>query len=457
MRQRLLDAPYDGWVSPATAFDRLFTGESRAVFLDCGIHAKSGISVVASGSRLVTADVASNTITVDGASVPGTIFDFLRAQPAIPDDGVGFRLGWAGWLGYGLGAQTLSRPTVSNRAPEPGSKHPDAALLYIDRAITFDHATGTVTLLALGDGWSGELGRWRETVTATLSEATEPKIAVTHVASVAEWAYSDAEYLEMIRECQRRIHAGDAYQLCLTNEVRVKTSKQNHFETYQALRLSSPTHHGSYFTADGITLLSASPEQFLVVSPAGLIESKPIKGTAPRGSTIEEDERLTEQLLASDKERAENLMIVDLVRNDIAKVSEIGSVSVPSLLAVETYAHVHQLVSTVQGQLKRGLTAVDAVAACFPAGSMTGAPKHSAVSILEGLERRARGVYAGAFGYFGLNGRVDLAMIIRTIVFDRHAATIGAGGGITALSVPEDELAEVKLKAAALLAVLKSA
>jgi para-aminobenzoate synthetase component 1 len=145
------------------------------------------------------------------------------------------------------------------------------------------------------------------------------------------------------------------------------------------------------------------------------------------------------------------------VRNDIAKVSEIGSVSVPSLLAVETYAQVHQLVSTVQGQLKQGLTAVDAVAACFPAGSMTGAPKHSAVSILEGLERRARGVYAGAFGYFGLNGRVDLAMIIRTIVFDQHGATIGAGGGITALSVPKDELAEVKLKAAALLAVLKSA
>jgi len=147
-------------------------------------------------------------------------------------------------------------------------------------------------------------------------------------------------------------------------------------------------------------------------------------------------------------------MIVDLMRNDIGRVSEVGSVTVPRLLAVETYAHVHQLVSTVRGRLAAGLTGVDAVRACFPAGSMTGAPKHSAVTILDRLEHRARGVYAGAFGYFGLDGRIELSMVIRSILLDADGASIGTGGGITALSVPAEELAEVKLKSAALLAVL---
>jgi anthranilate synthase component 1 len=147
-------------------------------------------------------------------------------------------------------------------------------------------------------------------------------------------------------------------------------------------------------------------------------------------------------------------MIVDLMRNDIGRISKVGSVSVTSLLGVESYAQVHQLVSTVQGELADGLTGIDAIAACFPAGSMTGAPKQSATAILDGLERRARGIYAGAFGYLGLDGAVDLAMVIRSIVIDEHGSTVGTGGGITALSVPTEELAEAKLKAEALLRVL---
>ena len=163
---------------------------------------------------------------------------------------------------------------------------------------------------------------------------------------------------------------------------------------------------------------------------------------------------LRPELLESEKERAENLMIVDLMRNDIGRISRTGSVGVPSLLAVESYAQVHQLVSTVRGHLAAGLDGIDAVMSCFPAGSMTGAPKLSATRIVDRLENRARGIYSGAFGYFGVDGRVELAMVIRSIVIDPHGATVGAGGGITALSVPADELAEVKLKAEALLAVL---
>jgi anthranilate/para-aminobenzoate synthase component I len=257
----------------------------------------------------------------------------------------------------------------------------------------------------------------------------------------------------MVKACQAAIVEGDAYQLCLTTEASVDVSPDP-LATYLALRAASPTHHGALLRAGDVSLLSASPEQFLTVSPDGVVETRPIKGTRPRGVDSATDEALRDELESSDKERAENLMIVDLMRNDIGRISKVGTVGVTSLLAVESYAQVHQLVSTVRGELADGLDAIDAIAACFPAGSMTGAPKRSATLILDGLEQRARGIYSGAFGYVGLDGAVDLAMVIRSIVIDPLGSTVGTGGGITALSVPAEELEETRVKAAALLAVL---
>jgi para-aminobenzoate synthetase component I len=181
------------------------------------------------------------------------------------------------------------------------------------------------------------------------------------------------------------------------------------------------------------------------------VRTKPIKGTRPRGATLADDLRLRAELEASEKERAENVMIVDLMRNDLGRVCVTGSVGVRHLLEVESYAQVHQLVSTVEGRLRPGLTAIDAVGAAFPAGSMTGAPKLSAMRILAGLEQGPRGVYAGCFGVLAADGSADLAMVIRSLRFRDGTVTIGAGGGITALSVPEEELEEVQVKAAALL------
>jgi para-aminobenzoate synthetase component 1 len=451
MRRRLLEAPLTGWIDPARVFAALYARQSRAVWLDSGVHAESGMSCLAAGSRLVTASVGDGTVTVGGRATTGEILDFLQAElePASEGDGEGFGLGWVGWLGYELRAQTMGTP------PRTGSRYPDAALLFVDRAIVFDHAERSMRLVALGDGWTGELEAWRRSTIAELSLARDldPGVRPAAAAPAVTWAYSDDDYLRMIRECQAAIVAGDAYQICLTTEVRVDV-RPDPLETYLALRAASPTHHGSLFVIEGAALLSSSPEQFLSVSTAGIIESRPIKGTRRRGSDPREDAALAIELESSDKERAENLMIVDLMRNDIGRVSAVGSVSVTSLLAVESYAQVHQLVSTVRGQLAPGLTGIDAVRACFPAGSMTGAPKYGAVSILDRLENRARGVYAGAFGYFGLDGRIDLAMVIRSIILDADGATIGTGGGITALSVPEEELDEVRLKAAVLLAVL---
>jgi len=430
---RVLRHPLGRWVEPAQAWASLLTDEPNSFWLDSGQDA--GVSYLGAGSRLLSGP---------------DVFTALKAQLATnrlaDDTGPGFSLGWVGWLGYELRATTIG--TSVARA----SRYPVSALMFADRALAFDHDRREVTLLALGESWEGELWDWRASTLAALSaDATLP----VHVAADAAvvWADGDDRYLGLIAECQAAIHAGEAYQLCLTTEASVDV-RPDPFAAYLALRASSPAHHGGLIRIGPIALLSASPEQFLSVTPDGVVESKPIKGTRARGVTASEDAELKAELLASDKELAENLMIVDLMRNDIGRVSEIGSVTVPSLFAVESYPQVHQLVSTVRGRLSAGLDGVDAVVACFPAGSMTGAPKRNATLLLDALENRARGLYAGAFGYFGLDGRVDLAMVIRSIVLDPEGATVGAGGGITALSVPDEELAEVKLKAAALLAVL---
>ena len=182
-----------------------------------------------------------------------------------------------------------------------------------------------------------------------------------------------------------------------------------------------------------------------------------VVASRPRGADADLDARLRRELLESEKERAENLMIVDLMRNDLGRIAELGTVTVPSLLEVEEYAHVHQLVSTVRARIRHPLTVLDVVQAAFPAGSMTGAPKRSAMTILHELEEGPRGVYSGAFGYLGVDGSADLAMVIRSIVLTARGASVGTGGGITALSVADEEIEETRVKARALLEVLGAA
>jgi anthranilate synthase component 1 len=334
----------------------------------------------------------------------------------------------------------------------------------VDRAVAVA-ADGTAQLLALGEAWDDDLAGWREATIRSLRSREAayrddpgqggldtPSGLLDHR---LRWHETDAQYLANIAACQEAIREGEAYQLCLTTEADI-AGTFDPVAVYARLRGQSPSHHGALLRIGGISLLSSSPERFLEVGPGpgAIVRTHPIKGTRPRDPDAASDARLRDELLASDKERAENIMIVDLMRNDLARVSEPGSVTVPSLLDVESYAQVHQLVSSIEGRLRPGLDGIDAIAACLPAGSMTGAPKQRATEILDALERRARGLYAGAFGYLGRDGRVDLAMTIRSIVIDDRGATIGTGGGITALSVPGEEIAEARLKAAALLSAL---
>ena len=460
-----------GWSEPAAVFTSLYRNDRYAFWLDAGPGADSGFSYLgaaSAGSRFVTASVPDETVSsrivgkTDAAPPvvrPETIFDFLRrdlaardlagpaaADPAAADPAAGFDTGWVGWLGYELGAQTVG-------AAVHESRFADAALLEIDRMITFDHAAGTVTLLARShtiddaESWFAEVRNALETEPVPMHPA-RPGASAAPI-----WRHSPEEYAALIGQCLAAIHNGDAYQLCLTNEIRVPGVWQP-VDSYLQLRAGSPSHHGGLLRFGDVALLSASPEQFLHVQPGGGLRSKPIKGTRARASDPVEDERLKLELRRSDKERAENLMIVDLMRNDLGRIAELGSVVVSSLLAVESYPHVHQLVSTIDARLPPGVTAVDALESCFPAGSMTGVPKRSAMTILDSLERGARGIYSGAFGYLGRGGAADLAIVIRSIVLDSEGASIGTGGGITALSDPSDEIEETRIKAAALLASL---
>lgn len=465
------------WVDPAVAFAELYAGSRYAVWLDAGADATTGMSYLAGAherSVVVTASAAAGTVTrshpLAATDAPVTtsrsVFDVLRADLAAPPagdaDDVGFRLGWVGWLGYGLvqpaGPLRTAGSAAGTAADAPtAAAAPDAALLRVDRAIAFDHAARSVTLLARPEVGESEadLDAWLAQTARRLAAPTRPPArraspSPSPATLEVRWRHDPAQYARLIGECQARITAGDAYQLCLTNEVTV-AGAFDPVELYRRLRESSPSHHGGLLRFGEHALLSASPEQFLAVSPGGRVRTRPIKGTRPRSADPAHDRMLRAELLASDKERAENLMIVDLMRNDLGRVAALGSVAVTALLEVESYPHVHQLVSTIEAQLSPGLTTVDAVEAAFPAGSMTGAPKASAMGILHDLEGGDRGVYAGAFGYVGQDGALDLAMVIRSIVLGPAGASIGTGGGITALSVAAEEIEETRVKAAALI------
>ncbi len=256
-------------------------------------------------------------------------------------------------------------------------------------------------------------------------------------------------YLELIAQSIAEIRSGETYEVCLTNAATVDRSVDP-LRTYETLRELSPTPYSALLRFPEVSVLSASPERFLRIGPDGVVESKPIKGTRPRGTTEDADRALRQSLLDSEKDRSENLMIVDLVRNDLSRVCVPGSVHVPKLFDVETYAAVHQLVSTVRGTLRPDATAVDCVRAAFPGGSMTGAPKLRTMEIIDKLEDGPRGVYSGALGYLSPTGAADLSIVIRTMVATEHEVGFGIGGAIVALSDPADELEETMVKAVAM-------
>lgn len=420
---RLDDASGADAADAENLFLRLFGSQPAAFWLDAGADAESGWSILGGG------DAESDAQAPDAVdlSVPSE------------DDELPFRGGWVGWLSYEQGAAALGAPTAASTA--------GGRWISVTHAVAIDHARGQVHVLAA----TADLPAWAARVRRALetAAASEPDAALSQPSTAR---HTVDEYIALVEQCRAAIERGDAYQLCLTTGF-TTARPEDPLAVYRRLRRATPAHHGGYLRVGREHLLSASPEQFLAVS-GGVVTTSPIKGTRPRGATAGEDARLAAELQQDVKERAENVMIVDLMRNDLSHVGVPGSVSVDRLWQVETYPAVHQLVSTVRARLQAGVTVHDLWRATFPAGSMTGAPKLSAMTLLHGLEQRPRGVYSGCFGHIGLDGRVDLAMVIRSIVVDDSQAHVGAGGGITWLSDPAAEAAEVATKARAPLRAL---
>ena len=437
-RRRLLRHPLAGPIDPEAAFRALAVDRGDLFWLDSGQH---GVHVLGSGVRVLPRP--GEVLPTLRAELQREPIELYRSYPGFD----GFRLGLVGWIGYEVREETTGVAVTRH------ARHPESAFLRVDRALAIDVEAGTADLLALGETWTGDLAAWRDDLERRLAA---PPLASSGSPSTAaiRWRDDEASYVAHVQACLEAIRDGETYQICLTTMAEVDGSFDD-VASYLALRAASASHHGGFIRVAGTSLLSASPERFLEVDPDGLVRTRPIKGTRPRASVQVADEELANELWESDKERAENVMIVDLMRNDLSRVCELGTVAVTSLLAVESYPAVHQLVSEVEGRLRGGLTAVDALGACFPAGSMTGAPKIRATQILDTLEGGPRGIYAGTFGFFGYDGQADLAMVIRSIVMDADGAWVGAGGGITALSIPEEEYAEMRLKARAPLAALR--
>lgn len=437
-----------------SAFVHLAREPGSIAWLDAGPTAETGRSyliVPSSEPTVLTANIATSAVRHNGDldGEHATVFDALRdswnvdrvdAVDAV--DEVRFAGGWVGWFGYECAANTLD---LALRTEGPDAL--DAAWFAAGAWMTLDHASGQIALS--GDDKSA-VDRLERALLG--SDDAQPEAQPSPLN--ARWRDSREEYAMAVAKAQSLIVDGEAYQLCLTSRVRGDGLNESAETIYLRLRAATPSHHGSFVRIEDTAVLSASPEQFLEVSPGGRIQSKPIKGTRRRSSDPHLDRVLANELLHSDKEQAENVMIVDLMRNDLGRVAVPGTVTVPSLLEVESYRPVHQLVSTVQAQLDPHRHRIDAIEAAFPAGSMTGAPKHRAVTRLQEIETGPRGIYSGATGYLSNDGSVDLAMNIRCIVIREGEWVIGAGGGVTALSNPEDEVEEARLKAQALLAVL---
>ncbi len=387
--------------------------------------------------------------------------DAFRALLAAPravsgtPEGLPFVGGAVGWLGYELATHWL--PVAGRRGDEP-----EAALLFVDGLLAHDARDDRAVAIGLGFDEDATRAARRaseraEALAKRVAERTRSRAAPAGGPPVrAEGPRSvldAAAHAERVRRAQHRIAEGDAYQVCLTHRVEA-AHPGDATALYHRLRAANPAPFGALLRLPGIAVLSSSPERLLELDAEGRVESRPIKGTRPRGRTPEQDEALARELAASEKDRAENLMIVDLVRNDLGRVCETGSVHVPELMAIERYARVLQMVSTVRGRLRGDRDVFDLVRALFPAGSMTGAPKIAAMRILEALEPVPRGVYSGALGYFDLRGGASLSVVIRTLVLREGRARLGVGGGIVADSRPEAEWQESWDKAAALLEAL---
>jgi aminodeoxychorismate synthase component I len=390
------------------------------------------------------------------------LFDDYRVNDKVlTGNSIPFLNGAVGYFGYETGHLFENLP---DRAKDDLNL-PDIYLMFFHRVLVHCHDTGKTFWAYRGRG--KEDGNDEVRVLVQKMKALEsadsnsppprPRSQRERGDSVQIQSHFDeTTYSQAVQTVKDHIAAGDVYQVCLTHRLEAPLAGGSAWDLYRELRRINPAPFASFLRFPEVEIVSSSPERFLEIDETGLAESRPIKGTRPRGKTPTEDERLHDELQNSAKDRAENVMIVDLVRNDFGRVCSYRSVQVPDFLTIEPYATVFQMVSTVQGQLAEGRDRFDLIEACFPGGSMTGAPKIEAMKIIDELEPSARGIYSGAIGYLDFRGAMDLSMVIRTILVKDGRCYFHVGGGIVADSDPAGEYHETQDKARALIAAIEN-
>jgi para-aminobenzoate synthetase len=411
---------------------------------------------------IVTHHEASGTHTEHG-SIFGVVDREQQARLIEPPAEIALGLlgGYVGYLGYECKADCGS-PNVHR------SDVPDAVFMFANRIVAIDHERHRTHLLAVCEGDEQQAESWLDEAQAAVEEVLAGQPPPEQVPDLPSPGAEAApvgfkvgrgreQYLADIARCKAVLGAGESYEVCLTDQIHTDAAPDP-WRLYRVLRRRNPSPFAAYLKLGEVSVVSSSPERFLGIDRDRKMQARPIKGTAKR--VIDDpvaDEEMRQSLLDDEKTFAEHLMIVDLLRNDLGRVCEVDSVRVPDYMIVESYATVHQLISNVTGVLESGRTPAEGVRACFPGGSMTGAPKIRTMEIIDDIEREARGVYSGSIGYFSLDGAVDLSIVIRTIVMRPGATTIGAGGAIVIQSDAEEEFAEIMLKAKAPMSAIAQA
>ncbi len=366
--------------------------------------------------------------------------------------------GAVGYLGYEMAAHIEDIPTAAGQPVDL----PDSQFIMSRLVTAFDHATNRIKLIVNtfpGQDPKGAYRHAEKTVQKILQRMEEPsppseeKPPTTSFEPVSNVRRED--FTSSVQRARNYIRAGDILQVVLSQRLETRLSASS-FTVYRHLRSLNPSPYNFYLDLPDVTLVGSSPE-LLVRVVDGVVETRPLAGTRRRGQDDAEDQLLEEDLRNDEKERAEHVMLVDLGRNDVGRIAQYGSVRVPELLDVERYSHVMHLVSQVEGKLRPDKDGIDALKACFPAGTLSGAPKVRAMEIIAEMERDQRGPYGGAVGYLGFSGNLDSCIIIRTVVIKDGRAYIQAGAGIVADSEPQSEYEETLSKAGGLLAALERA
>jgi para-aminobenzoate synthetase len=461
----------DFWLESETVFQSLFAQSDYSFWLDSSMVAEglSRFSFMGDNqgkhSFIVSYQVDNQEIKIikdkKVSLLQDNLFDFLDQkliQYYCESKELPFKFngGFVGYFGYELKA-------LVGGSNQHKSNLPDAEFIFADRVIVFDHLEKKIYLVCLdAQNTQNDALIWLRESEDKLQKIknnyqqnhNQDKNFNINQTFDIKLTRNKQDYLTNINTCLQKIKEGESYEVCLTNQINLP-SIINPLVYYCLLRQENPAPYSAYLKLGKKSIICSSPERFLSLDRDGWLESKPIKGTCKKSPNQQEDLQLQTSLKYSEKEQAENLMIVDLLRNDLGRVCEIGTIHVPKLMAIETYSTLHQMVSTIRGKIRQEIKAVDCIKASFPGGSMTGAPKKRTMEIIDQLETEARGVYSGSIGFLAVNGTLDLNIVIRTAVVTPEKTTIGVGGAITALSHPESEFAEIILKAQALIDVIK--